>query len=212
MDRLVLLCSACILEHLNANNACFILADATHFHATALVDAVQSYIAANMELFLESHMLDDLSPNLVKQLAAFVRCAQTDKSPITRSGRQAQQAMEKHRAWLEQQDFAQPIIRTKGSLRESPKLSPASLKNSRRPSVTSLSLGSPSMRSLPVNRPPPSNGEEDLFEMDGAEPLPALNMEKGPVLASLPDVGEPSEPWKGKSALPKYVFCSRISS
>jgi hypothetical protein len=107
---LILLCSAVILEYLNIHNACYILSDATHYHATQLVESVQGYMTANMESLLESRMLDDMPYALVKQLAKFARQQQLEKSPFSRSGVFVEKAMEKHAEWLKLQDIPEPIV------------------------------------------------------------------------------------------------------
>ena len=75
----MLICSWVIMKRVWINNACSVLTDATHYHATALVRLVQKYMGINMEVFLESRMLEDLAPDLAKQLSAFVRAKQARK-------------------------------------------------------------------------------------------------------------------------------------
>ncbi|KAI0735824.1 hypothetical protein C8Q76DRAFT_713327, partial [Earliella scabrosa] len=101
------ICSWVIMKRVWINNACSVLTDATHYHATALVRLVQKYIAINMEVFLESRMLEDLAPDLAKQLSAFVRAKQARKYPVSRSTRI-------------------PIVPSfrPGAFRDSPRLSP----------------------------------------------------------------------------------------
>lgn len=108
----MLLCSAVILQHANIHNACFILAEATHLHAQQLIDRIQSFITVNMELFLETGMLDDFSTALVKQLTEFSQAKQTEKYPITRSSHLINEALIKHADWLALQDIPMPISRS----------------------------------------------------------------------------------------------------
>ncbi|GJE98463.1 hypothetical protein PsYK624_146950 [Phanerochaete sordida] len=82
LDRMVLLCSRVVQQRITIANATSILADASLFHATALVQSVQGYIARNLETLLECRLLDALPADLVKQLAAFVRTAQEAKAPV----------------------------------------------------------------------------------------------------------------------------------
>lgn len=111
LDRLVLLCSSVILANANIYNACYILSDATHYHAQQLIERLQEYITVNMEPFLESRILDEIPYSLVKQLAKFVRAKQTEKSPFSRSDAFVNELMEKHAEWLAEQDLPEPIIR-----------------------------------------------------------------------------------------------------
>ncbi|KAH0836900.1 hypothetical protein J3R83DRAFT_8715 [Lanmaoa asiatica] len=60
LTRLVLLCSRIVLKYLNVYNACYLLTDAVHFNAVDLVESIQSYMTANIEMLLESRILDDL--------------------------------------------------------------------------------------------------------------------------------------------------------
>ncbi|KAJ7632971.1 hypothetical protein FB45DRAFT_914037 [Roridomyces roridus] len=179
LDRLVLLCSAAILRWADINNACYILTDATHFHAEQLVESIQGYMIANMETLLESRMLDDLAPALVKQLSRFLVQRQTDKSPKARSSFLFDRAMAIHGDWLALQDIPEPII-------------PSSRFPTRRETDSSpkhkRSRG-PSLCNSPVIAPQPSsNTIDDIFEMDD-DSRPAL------------DVSAPSTPvWKASSA------------
>ncbi|KXN90352.1 BTB/POZ domain-containing protein 1 [Leucoagaricus sp. SymC.cos] len=112
LDRLVLLCSDIILTYSDIHNACYVLADATHYSATQLIDRIQSYITANMELFLESHMLDDIPPELVLQLAHYAQQKQKEKAPFVRGGQLADEAMARWLDWLAKQDLPTPFVRS----------------------------------------------------------------------------------------------------
>lgn len=111
LGRLVLLCSSVILANVNIYNACYILSDATHYHAQQLIERLQAYITVNMESFLESRILDEISYTLVKQLATFVRAKQMEKSPFSRSDAFVNEMMEKYAEWLAEQDWPEAIIR-----------------------------------------------------------------------------------------------------
>ncbi|KAI5985384.1 hypothetical protein EDD15DRAFT_2476560 [Pisolithus albus] len=60
LDPLVLACSQIILGLLNPYNACYLLTDAIHYNAVDLVDGIENYMAVNLEMFLESRIVDDL--------------------------------------------------------------------------------------------------------------------------------------------------------
>ena len=101
----MLICSWVITKRVWINNVCSVLTDATHYQATALVRLVQKYMVINMEVFLESRMLEDLAPDLAKQLSAFVRAKQARKYPVSRSTRIVDKAMETWGDWLALQDL-----------------------------------------------------------------------------------------------------------
>ncbi|KAF8885070.1 hypothetical protein CPB84DRAFT_141917 [Gymnopilus junonius] len=112
LDRLILLCSSVVLQHSNISNACYVLADATHFHVQPLIEKLQEYISVNMESFLESRILDEIPYSLVKQLAKFVMQRQIEKSPFARSDVFVQETMAKHAAWLADEDIPETIVRS----------------------------------------------------------------------------------------------------
>nr|GAT49402.1 predicted protein [Mycena chlorophos] len=187
LNRLVLLCSEVILKWTDINNACYVLAEASYYHADQLVESIQGYLAANMETLLESNMLNDLTPALVKQLSRFVARKQTEKSPLARTGVVVHRAMEKHAAWLALQDIPEPIA--------------PSSKNTSRRAPTSPELASKRRISgaMPVsasNSPviAPQTAIDDIFEIDVTEPA----MEALPVPStSAPKAAAPV--WKAAS-------------
>ncbi|KAI6032378.1 hypothetical protein BKA83DRAFT_106442 [Pisolithus microcarpus] len=110
LDRLVLLCSQVILGLLNPYNACYLLTDAIHYNAVDLVEGIENYMAVNLEMFLESRIVDDLGALEVRHLAGYTRSKQAEKSPLVRSNRLATEAMEKHQEWLANQDIPEPLV------------------------------------------------------------------------------------------------------
>ncbi|KAF8810432.1 hypothetical protein BYT27DRAFT_7186506 [Phlegmacium glaucopus] len=200
LDRLVLLCSSVILANANIYNACYILSDATHYHAQQLVERLQEYITVNMESFLESRMLDEIAYTLVKQLAKFVRAKQTEKSPFSRSDAFVNEMMEKHAEWLAEQDLPEPIVRANAMLISSArvgagssllkkasfmdKISPSMLGRMKPPVSMSPStqptVGQPiTTPQQPLRRPPLG---DDVFVMDEMDTAHSF----GADLASLP--------------------------
>ncbi|KAJ7286245.1 hypothetical protein C8J57DRAFT_1446850 [Mycena rebaudengoi] len=170
LDRLVLICSSVILKWADINNACYILTDASHFYAQQLVASIQGYMTANMETLLESRLLDDLTPALVKQLSAFVSKKQAEKSPKTRSNFLIDRAMAAHAEWFALQDFPEPIIPSSRfpSRRDSAQLSPDPSKHSfRRRSGTASLSNSPVI--LAQAQSPVLN--DDIFEMEDTDSL-----------------------------------------
>ncbi|KAF8994964.1 hypothetical protein BDQ17DRAFT_1392318 [Cyathus striatus] len=159
LDRLVLLCSSVILKFTNLYNACSILAEATYFNAEQLIDRVQSYMTVNMEAFMDGRMLNSIPHALAKQLSKFVKGKQTEKSPVSRSGKLAQAAPIVNRA-------------NRGPLRRDSKVSPPT--PCRRPSRPSFSGATPpeSPKVLPAQtlRRPPAG--DDIFEMDDTDEMP----------------------------------------
>ena len=184
------------------------LAAATHFHAEHLMQAIQAYMAANMETLLESRMLDDLHPHIIRQLSDFVRESQAQKFAITRSNQIYDRALAKHADWLALQDIPEPIIRTSGIMHSklSPKLSPNELRRkTSRLSATGSPASSPIIRPLstaqagPVAKLP--SGDE-VFLMDDADIHPSTPL-LGPSL--LPGDASPrSAPaWKRGCTTPR---------
>ena len=166
-------CSAVLLRHVSITNVCSLLVDATHYHAKSLVDSLQEFMAVNMECLLESRLLDDMAPDLVKQLSNFVRNEQAKKLPISRSNILVDMLMVEHGEWLKLQDIPQPIPRSSKVIlgnRPSPRLSPTApvvMKQRRSPVIPIAS--SPSA-------PPPSGPTDDLFTMDD-ESIPPLSLD-----------------------------------
>lgn len=176
----MLLCSDVILTYSNIHNACYILADATYFSATQLVDRIQSYIAANMELFLESHMLDDIPPDLVLQLARFAQDKQKQKAPFVRGGQLVDMAMERWKDWLEMQDVPTPFVRSNKPWQEKKNALP--IPKFEKP-VEGLDGGNK------LRRPPSA---DDIFVMDDPDrPAPA---------PLFPLTGIPQQPFGGSNA------------
>ncbi|CAK5265304.1 unnamed protein product [Mycena citricolor] len=165
LDRLLLLCSSAILKWVDINNVCYILTDASHFHAQQLVESVQGYMVANLETLLESRILSDLTPALIKQLSVFLVRHQEQKSPTVRRNVLAIGALEKHADWLAIQDFPEPIIpSTKRKTPSSPELLAK-----RRSSKTTLTTTCPTVAAAAI---------DDIFEMDNDEivlPPPAVS-------------------------------------
>lgn len=193
-----------------------------------------------METLLESRMLDDLPNDIIKQLGAFVRERQAEKLPIARSNVLVNKAMDIHAEWLALQDIPQPIVRSKASVafHRSPKLSPINGKSmSRRQSVGQLGPLSPMSSPNFVIAPSPTaravstsaagnnvgnrrSAGDDIFAMDDADGIPALNLEEPrmPVTYEVPSSVTPPSggaPWKGKISQlsSRYVqFSYSISS
>ena len=181
----MLLCSSVILANTNIHNACYILSEATHYHAEQLIERLQEYITVNMESFLESCILDEIPHSLVKQLATFVRAKQIEKSSFSRSDAFVNQMMEKYAEWLVEQDVPEPIVRTNALMipharaiagssllkkgRSMEKISPSMI-GRMKPSITvaspstELSVGQPiTTPQHMLRRPTP---EDDVFLMD----------------------------------------------
>ena len=183
------------------------LADATHFHAEDLMRAIHAHMAANMETLLESRMLDDLQPHMIRQLSDFVRKSQAQKFAITRSNQIYDRALAKHADWLALQDIPGPVPRTSGiaDSKLSPKLSP----NELRRKTSRLSAGSPASSPIirplstaqagPVARLP--SGDE-VFLMDDADIHPSTPLLEPSLLPS--DASPRSAPaWKRGHTTPK---------
>ncbi|KAJ8474411.1 hypothetical protein ONZ51_g7236 [Trametes cubensis] len=211
LDRLMLICSWVIMKRVWVNNVCSVLTDATHYHARPLVRLLQEYLAINMEVFLESRMLEDLAPDLIKQLSAFVREQQAHKYPVSRSTRIVDKAMETWGAWLALQDFPQPIVSTvrAGAFRDQPKLSPPG--PSKRGNKQSSAPGSPMLRPTFSARPiTTSIPDDEVFIMDEPDSTPQVQVATSVQAPSTPPrvpsndaSGKPSGGWKTIATAPK---------
>ena len=208
LDRLVILCSTVILEHTDITNACYILANATHFNSPLLVESLHGYMSANMEILLENHMLDDMPPVLIKCLAEFVYKKQVEKSPEARSMLTVEAALEKHSEWLEQQDIPEPIIPLDRHAphKASPKLSPSSpsRKLHRRPSALGSLLSSPTICAQPTSHLPPVDG---VFNTDEQDLFSSFNLDRIQPLSASLDTNQTSRPaaaWKA-NLVPRFV-------
>lgn len=161
LDRLTHICAAVILRYLTPQTACFILSDATHLNAKQMVDRVQHYVSVNLELFLQSRLLEDLPFHLTKLLSRYIHAAQNAKSPFSRGDAQLKVAMEKHRDWLATEDFPTPLVRSARSRKESrisPKASRVRINAPERPSP------GPSVRPQRSVKTQPSF--DDIFSME----------------------------------------------
>jgi hypothetical protein len=209
---LVFLTSQFILKFLTIHNACYILSEATHYHAYELLSSVEGYISENLETFLETHMLDALSPSVIKHLSSFIRSRQAKKAPVVRSNRLVDYAISKWQEWLEGEDIPTVFISNLMKQRER-KLSQALKHSSPPPSnLASSSFCAPVEHSKvvqgsnstikptaavsPVLKPQTTVPEsDDIFDMD--------EMEIGPSPIDSPSPGGVPA-WKASSA-PRYV-------
>jgi len=172
--------------------------EAASLHCPQLMDSLHQFMSVNMETLLEARLLDDLSPQLVKQLASAVQVHQAAKSPFSRMQLPINLAasVHEHREWLSTQDIPYPIVRSQQS-KVQPKQSPRA---SRKPSQPPSPRGKPSLPPQPLI-PLLANTSEDLFRMDEAL-VPPLNLDVG--ASPLPDgswSGGPKTvgPWRGQS-------------
>ena len=213
LDRLLLICSSIILGYLSIHNCCYILAEATHYNATELVDRVHEYMAANMESLLESRIFDDIPQHLLIQLSKFIAKKQAEKSKFTRTPKFLDTLFAKHWDWLASEDIATPIVRSLKSITREPrevskstKLSPpVSKEREKEKELRRKSSGAlPTVPLTPLTplRQRPSG--EDIFAMDmldGGQP----SAKPGPALT--PSKAEASGPvWKVAEAPRSVLF------
>ncbi|KAB5589549.1 BTB domain and ankyrin repeat protein [Ceratobasidium theobromae] len=128
LEQLTQICSSVILRHVTLSNCTTILTEASPMHSPKLKARLHKYLAVNMETLLEKRYLDDMAFSALKDLATFVREQQAAKHPHARSGVWIAEIMEKHKGWLELQDFPRIVVRTAPPGRQpktSPSLSPA---------------------------------------------------------------------------------------
>jgi hypothetical protein len=204
LDKLLLICSTIILRHVTLNNVYSLLVDATYYNALPLIDSLQAYVASNMEAILESHLLDGMQNDLIKDLSTFVRKQQAGKSPVTRSNLLVENALRRAADWLELQDIPQPLIRRQRTAKDSPKLSPVGLDKStlpRRPSgPVASSLPNPPLASVTKSSSPKPTQGEDIFAMEDeiVDAIPALNIGQPQAHTVGYTISTPA--WKSKSA------------
>lgn len=204
-------------------NACYLLADAIHFNAVDLADRIQSYMTANLELLLESRILDDLDPRVARKLSEHARAKQTAQSPASRSNRLGLAALEKHKEWLALQDIPVTVIPSQKlwSGKDSPKMSPPSSvkKAAGRPLMYYSPTMSPVLRSSVTLQQPPMGDE--IFAMDDdvdggtsasfkSNSVQASKREETPV--SVPIVGGARPGWKINPATPRCAVLWQVIS
>lgn len=110
LERLTDICSAVILRHANLANVCATLVEASYYNATALVDRLHRYMSRNLETIMESRLLDELPPEMIKSFAAFVRGEQIKKHPYIRNGGNMRYLETFWEDWIAEQDISTPII------------------------------------------------------------------------------------------------------
>lgn len=186
LDGLVLLCSKVILGLLSPYNACYILTDAIHYNAVDLVKSIESYITANLEMFLELEILDDLETLAVRHLAGFIRSQQAEKTPLMRSNRLAKEAVGRHQEWLANQDIPEPFVPIP-RVSQVQKDSPGTSKPRARPILHSPSSSPSLMPSLPSKSGSRDIVGDELFVMDDSDAVPTLDL-------NVPQPGFPTSP------------------
>lgn len=164
-------------------------------------------MAANIEMLLESRILDDLDPRVVRKLSEHARLEQAAQSPVSRSDKLGRAALEKHKEWLALQDMPVPIIPSQKlwSAKDSSKVSPPG--SAKKLAGRYLKLYSPTASPVlrPSLAPPPPTGDE-IFAMDDADGGPSLKLdlahasggEETPVLVRSAKPG-----WKQNPAIPR---------
>lgn len=205
------MCSQIVLKYLNVYNACYLLTDAIHFNAVDLADRIQTYMVANIEMLLESRILDDLDPRVVRKLSDHTCAAQVAQSPVSRLDKLGRAALETHKEWLALQDIPVPTIPTQKlwSAKDSPKMSPPG-------SLKRMMMGRQSRLHSPTTSPllrptlalPPPQGDE-IFAMDDADGGPSIRLnsaqasggEETPIPATA--VGSARSGWKKSLATPR---------
>lgn len=188
LDKLVLICSSVILRHVTIHNVTGLLSDASFYHARALKESLQLYIAQNLETMLESRLLETMDLDILTELSTFIASRQGLRLPISRSGLLIQAAMDRQSGWLAMQDIPTPTLRSGRTfnttrpppLPRSPTVdssldSTASPKPVQRRTSTTVVCAraspapSPAVKAQsPASRREPSGGDDDdgMFAMD----------------------------------------------
>ncbi|THU96002.1 hypothetical protein K435DRAFT_778780 [Dendrothele bispora CBS 962.96] len=222
LSPLILLTSEMILKFLHVSNACYILTEASHYHAYPLVASVQGYIARNLETFLESRMLEDMSPAIIKQLSAFIHSKQEEKASYVRGGLLINQVLATWKDWLENEDFPTVIVPSVASqkrererrISQATKTSPSSPLHlsmtamGKQREVFVNAQGSPVLKartsSSPILKPKTStsplirskDGTDEIFDMDDMD----IGPPSIPVEKSSTTLGVSGPAWKTSSA------------
>jgi hypothetical protein len=124
----VLVCSRTIIRHCTVYNAAALACEASFYQATTLKLSVFDYIVACMETMLESGLLDEMHEDVLLELSRHIAAQQLRKLSVSRSNKLVNAAMDKHRDWLNVQDFPVPRVRQPWKWKpRSPGLSPVDL-------------------------------------------------------------------------------------
>jgi hypothetical protein len=193
LDRLLLICSSILIKYVTIDNISAIYMEAASLHCPQLMDSLHQYMSVNMETLLEARLLDDLSPQLVKQVASAVQAHQAAKSPFSRLQLPAYLAasVHQHREWLAEQDIPCPIVRSQPKTQ--PKASPKTSRKLSQPA--SPAQGKPTTPRTPLL----ASAGEDVFCMDEAL-VPSLNLDEGTSADELGTTLKPGPgPWKATS-------------
>ncbi|QRW02520.1 The BTB (BR-C, ttk and bab)/POZ (Pox virus and Zinc finger) domain [Ceratobasidium sp. AG-Ba] len=181
LEQLTEICSLVILRHITLQNCTSILSDASPMYAPKLKNRVHEYIAVNMECLLEKRFLDDVTHDTMKELAAYVRTQQAVKLPHTRSGAWITRLADKHKAWLDLQDFPSVVVRTV-PVNRSPKISPSGPTSPKTPKRTASFnlLATPQKDKQKEKQAGPNDGD-GMFAMDEerVEEIPKLELTGG---------------------------------
>ena len=163
-------CATLTSRTVTLNNVCSILAEAAFYEAPDLFRICLYFLASSLETVLESHLLDDLSPDLINSIAQFVQDSQAEKMPISRSGFLVNELMDKHAIWLTDQDIARPTggerkfrLANVGAGGKSPVMSPAMS-----PRIGARRSPNPSPALQPLREDAPF--EMDDFSLDSSLP------------------------------------------
>jgi len=110
-------------------------------------------------------MLDDISQELILQLARYAQQKQREKAPFVRGGELANEAMVKWLDWIEEQDIPVPFVRSGKLWKEKKRVLPIpKFENQKEGSMIEKGLKKPS-------------SSDDLFFMDDTEGLPQAQMQ-----------------------------------
>ena len=158
----------------------------------------------NMETLLDGGMLDDLDPDLVKDLGEFVCQRQTALSPIVRTNKIINELCEKHADWLVLWDITEPNARqsnTTSTRSSSKRPLPSPRKQRRRPS------GPSSFVNIQSSGPPAISSRSSSDEIFAMEDIGTTTLES--VHHSTPGNSPMSGAvWKDIPVTPRYV-CPR---
>ncbi|PWN29222.1 hypothetical protein BDZ90DRAFT_231202 [Jaminaea rosea] len=110
LDRLKLAASSLLRARMAPQNIGALLSIADMYHAVPLKEASLLYCAQNLEGLLEGGMLDELEHKMIRELSAYMKARQDDKTHRTRRTEQLSELLVKHHEFFEGLDVPPPSL------------------------------------------------------------------------------------------------------
>ena len=157
-------------------------------------------------------MLDGLDVDAVRNLSVYIRQAQLEKSPISRSGILTSAAMQRNADWLVLQDIPGPVLRTSGSSSakssqpsaELPKVSPPRWREKQESPTNSPVVKPQISTGRIISRSTTECLDDGVFVMDDGDMAPPSFDRPTIVKDTADSLSQPTSGWR-KSVAPKYA-------